>query len=72
MEPTDAVKYIWVDAEVMGPTYILGIEATLKAVGIVVDDRKDWSIFPMCQEKRICISFEYYAVPFYVCLFTRI
>lgn len=44
MDSTDAVKYIWVDVEVMGPTYVIGIEATLKAAGIVVDDRKDWLI----------------------------
>lgn len=45
----------------------MDIDDALRDTDIVVDDSLEWSVLPVLEEKRICISFDEFMVPFYVC-----
>lgn len=72
MELADAVKYGWMDAEVVGIVFFLNIKEEIEVIGIMVGDPCDWSVLKMFLEKMMYSSFDECRVPFYETLFTRI
>lgn len=71
VETTDAIKYVWVDAEVVGTPSSLSTEAAIEVVGIVVGDPQDWSFFQGVGEEDMNLLDDY-VVPLYECESTKI
>lgn len=68
----DVMKHGWVDEKIADTSYILNIEVSIYASGIVVGDPLEWWTLLVGQEKRICNSFDDYVIQIYECLFIRI
>lgn len=72
MDPTNAVKYGWVEVGVVGTPHVLNTEATIEVVGLLVGDPQDWSVLHVGLEKRICSFLDDCVIPLFECFFTRI
>lgn len=72
VDPTDAVKYSWVEAQVVGTLFILNTEATIEVADIMANDPQDWLVLLVGPDNRVCNSFDDCTAPLYKCMFIKI